>query len=71
IGEMRDTETIEVALRAAQTGHLVFSTLHTMGAANSIYRIINSFDNKEQNEIKVQLSSLLRGVVSQVLLPNA
>ncbi|WP_252250162.1 PilT/PilU family type 4a pilus ATPase [Clostridium sp. ZBS13] len=71
IGEMRDIETIEVALRAAQTGHLVFSTLHTMGAANSIYRIINSFDNKEQNEIKVQLSSLLRGVVSQVLLPNA
>ncbi|AOR23198.1 type IV pilus twitching motility protein PilT [Clostridium taeniosporum] len=71
IGEMRDTETIEVALRAAQTGHLVFSTLHTMGAANSIYRIINSFDSKEQNEIKVQLSSLLRGVISQILLPNS
>ncbi|MBW6409821.1 type IV pilus twitching motility protein PilT [Clostridium weizhouense] len=71
IGEMRDTETVEVALRAAQTGHLVFSTLHTMGAANSIYRIINSFDNAHQNEIKVQLSSLLRGVISQVLLPNA
>ncbi|SFC71718.1 type IV pilus twitching motility protein PilT [Clostridium uliginosum] len=71
IGEMRDTETVEVALRAAQTGHLVFSTLHTMGAANSIYRIINSFDNTHQNEVKVQLSSLLRGVISQVLLPNA
>ncbi|GAA0077972.1 type IV pilus twitching motility protein PilT [Clostridium sp. CTA-5] len=71
IGEMRDTETVEVALRAAQTGHLVFSTLHTMGAANSIYRIINSFDNAHQNEIKVQLASLLRGVISQVLLPNA
>ena len=71
IGEMRDVETVEVALRAAQTGHLVFSTIHTMGAANSIYRIINSFDSKDQNEIKVQLSSLLRGVISQILLPNA
>lgn len=71
VGEMRDPETIEIALRAAQTGHLVFSTLHNMGAANSIYRIINSFDSGHQNEIKVQLSSLLRGVVSQVLLPNA
>lgn len=71
LGEMRDTETIEIALRAAQTGHLVFSTLHNMGAANSIYRIINSFDSGHQNEIKIQLSSLLRGVVSQVLLPNA
>lgn len=70
IGEMRDTETIEVALRAAQTGHLVFSTIHTMGAANSIYRIINSFDGKDQNEIKVQLSSLLKGVISQALFPN-
>ncbi|AWK49732.1 type IV pili twitching motility protein PilT [Clostridium beijerinckii] len=71
VGEMRDPETIEIALRAAQTGHLVFSTLHNMGAANSIYRIINSFDSGHQNEIKIQLSSLLRGVVSQVLLPNA
>ena len=71
VGEMRDPETIEIALRAAQTGHLVFSTLHNMGAANSIYRIINSFESGHQNEIKIQLSSLLRGVVSQVLLPNA
>lgn len=71
VGEMRDPETIEIALRAAQTGHLVFSTLHNMGAANSIYRIINSFNSGHQNEIKIQLSSLLRGVVSQVLLPNA
>lgn len=71
VGEMRDPETIEIALRAAQTGHLVFSTLHNMGAANSIYRIINSFDSGHQNEIKIQLSSLLRGVISQVLLPNA
>ena len=71
VGEMRDPETIEIALRAAQTGHLVFSTLHNMGAANSIYRIINSFESGHQNEVKIQLSSLLRGVVSQVLLPNA
>lgn len=71
VGEMRDPETIEIALRAAQTGHLVFSTLHNMGAANSIYRIINSFESGHQNEIKIQLSSLLRGVVSQMLLPNA
>jgi twitching motility protein PilT len=71
VGEMRDPETIEIALRAAQTGHLVFSTLHNMGAANSIYRIINSFDSGHQNEIKIQLASLLRGVVSQVLLPKA
>lgn len=71
VGEMRDAETIEIALRAAQTGHLVFSTLHNMGAANSIYRIINSFESGRQNEIRVQLASLLRGVVSQVLLPRA
>jgi len=71
LGEMRDPETIEIALRAAQTGHLVFSTLHNLGAANSIYRIINSFESSHQNEVKIQLSSLLRGVVSQVLLPRA
>lgn len=71
VGEMRDSETIEIALRAAQTGHLVFSTLHNMGAANSIYRIINSFESGHQNEVKIQLSSLLRGVISQVLIPNA
>ena len=71
LGEMRDPETIEIALRAAQTGHLVFSTLHNMGAVESIYRIVNSFDASNQNEIKIQLSSLLRGVISQVLLPNA
>lgn len=71
VGEMRDPETIEIALRAAQTGHLVFSTLHNMGAAASIYRIINSFDSGHQNEVKIQLSSLLRGVVSQTLLPKA
>ena len=71
VGEMRDSETIETALRAAQTGHLVFSTLHNMGAANSIYRIINSFETGHQNEVKIQLASLLRGVVSQILLPHA
>ncbi|MBE6063220.1 MAG: PilT/PilU family type 4a pilus ATPase [Clostridium butyricum] len=70
VGEMRDTETMEIVMRAAQTGHLVFSTLHNMGAANSIYRIVNSFEAGYQNEIKIQLSSLLRGVVSQVLIPR-
>lgn len=68
VGEMRDLETIEVALRAAQTGHLVFSTLHNMGAAKSIYRIVNSFRVEHQNEIKIQLASLLRGVISQTLI---
>ncbi len=71
LGEMRDKETIEVALRAAQTGHLVFSTLHNMGAVNSIYRIINSFEVLNQSEIKLQLSSLLRAVISQVLLNDS
>jgi twitching motility protein PilT len=71
LGEMRDPETIEIALRAAQTGHLVFSTLHNMGAVASIYRIVNSFESSYQNEVKIQLSSLLRGVISQALLPNA
>lgn len=70
VGEMRDRETIEIALRAAQTGHLVFSTLHNLGASNSIYRIINSFDSGHQNEVKIQISSVLRGVVSQILIPN-
>lgn len=70
VGEMRDRETIEIALRAAQTGHLVFSTLHNLGATNSIYRIINSFDSGHQNEVKIQISSVLRGVVSQILIPN-
>ena len=70
VGEMRDSETIEVALRAAQTGHLVFSTLHNMGAADSIYRIVNSFRVEHQNEIKIQLASLLRGVISQILIPK-
>lgn len=71
VGEMRDAETIETALRAAQTGHLVFSTLHNMGSVNSIYRIINSFEPGQQNEIKIQLSSLLKGVISQILIPKA
>ena len=70
LGEMRDKETIEIALRAAQTGHLVFSTLHNMGAVASIYRIINSFEASHQNEVRIQLSSFLRGVISQVLLSN-
>ncbi|WP_244833251.1 PilT/PilU family type 4a pilus ATPase [Clostridium sp. BJN0001] len=71
VGEMRDRETIESTLRAAQTGHLVFSTLHNMGASESIYRIVNSFESGHQKEIQIQLASLLRGVVSQILFKNA
>lgn len=69
VGEMRDAETIELALRAAETGHLVFSTLHTIGAAGSISRIIDAFDPAVRHTIRVQLSLSLMGVVSQVLIP--
>ncbi len=69
VGEMRDTDTISLALRAAETGHLVFSTLHTSGAAGSIARIIDAFEPEARATIKTQLSLVLMGVVSQVLLP--
>ena len=71
IGEMRDLETVETAITAAETGHLVFSTLHTMGAASTIDRIIDSFPADRQNQIRTQLSMTLQAVVSQQLLPNA
>lgn len=70
VGEMRDIETIEIALLAAETGHLVLSTLHTLGAAKTVDRIIDSFPNNTKDQIKVQLASVLQGVVSQQLLPN-
>ena len=57
LGEMRDYETIEVAMTAAETGHLIFSTLHTMGAANTIERIIDVFPANQQRQIAVQLTS--------------
>jgi twitching motility protein PilT len=68
VGEMRDLETIEAALRAAETGHLVFATLHTTGAAKTIDRIVDAFPNTQQNQIRVQLSTALICILSQVLL---
>jgi len=68
VGEMRDLETISIALTAAETGHLVFSTLHTIGAAKTIDRIIDVFPPYQQQQIRVQLSTVLQGVVSQQLL---
>lgn len=70
VGEMRDFETIEIAITAAETGHLVFSTLHTIGAVNTIDRIIDVFPPHQQQQIRVQLASVLEGVVSQQLIPT-
>lgn len=70
LGEMRDYETIEVAMTAAETGHLVFSTLHTIGAANTIERIIDVFPANQQRQIAVQLAMVLKAVVSQQLVPG-
>lgn len=70
IGEMRDLETIEIALTAAETGHLVLSTLHTTGAANTIDRIIDVFPSNQQQQIRIQLSMQLQAVISQHLIPS-
>ena len=70
VGEMRDLETIDIALHAANTGHLVFSTLHTLDAKETIDRIIGMFGKEEQNRIRISLSSVLEGVLSQRLLPT-
>lgn len=70
LGEMRDFETISIAMTAAETGHLVLSTLHTQGAANTIDRIIDVFPPSQQRQIAVQLSSVLQAVVSQQLIPG-
>lgn len=70
LGEMRDYETIEVAMTAAETGHLLLSTLHTIGAANTIDRIIDVFPANQQKQIGVQLSTVLNAVVSQQLVPS-
>ena len=69
LGEMRDFETMSIAMTAAETGHLVLSTLHTLGAANTIDRIIDVFPPNQQRQIAVQLSSVLQAVVSQQLIP--
>ena len=70
LGEMRDYETIKTAMTAAETGHLVLSTLHTLGAVNTIDRIIDIFPPQQQHQIRMQLSALLRSVISQQLVPN-
>ena len=70
VGEMRDPETIQLALTAAETGHLVISTLHTSGAAKTIDRIIDSFSSDKQNQIRNQLSESLRTVIWQQLIPT-
>jgi len=70
LGEMRDHETIRTAITAAETGHLVISTLHTVGAANTIDRIIDIFPPEQQQQVRVQMSMVLRMVVSQRLMPN-
>lgn len=71
VGEMRDLETISTAITAAETGHLVFSTLHTIGAAATVDRIIDVFPPHQQEQIKVQLGMVLEAVISQQLLPTA
>ena len=71
VGEMRDKETMSIALSAAETGHLVLSTLHTVGAVKTIDRILDSFPPDQQNQIRSQLATVLEGIVSQQLLPMA
>lgn len=71
VGEMRDPETIAAAVTAAETGHLVFSTLHTTSAPDTVDRIIDAFPAAQQGQIRIQLSSVLRAVITQTLLPRA
>jgi twitching motility protein PilT len=71
VGEMRDFETIETALTAAETGHLVFSTLHTVDAMETINRIISVFPPYQQQQVRLQIAAVLKGVISQRLLPRA
>ncbi len=70
VGEMRDLETMETAITAAETGHLVFSTLHTTGAARTVDRIVDAFPSTQQEQVRVQLSANLKAVISQILLPT-
>src|SRR6201996_1063346 len=70
VGEMRDLETIEAAITAAETGHLVFGTLHTTGAAKTIDRITNAFPTNQQEMIRIQLSTVMQAVISQLLIPR-
>ena len=70
VGEMRDLETISLALTMAETGHLVFATLHTTDAAQTVDRIIDVFPSFQQQQVRMQLSTALRAVISQDLIPN-
>ena len=70
VGEMRDLESMRAAITAAETGHLVFSTLHTIGAANTIDRVIDAFPPGQQQQIRTQLSMVLDAVISQQLIPT-
>jgi twitching motility protein PilT len=70
VGEMRDLETIDAAITAAETGHLVFGTLHTTGAAKTIDRVVNAFPMNQQEQIRIQLSTVLQAVISQILIPR-
>jgi len=70
LGEMRDLETIRIAMTAAETGHLVISTLHTVGAVNTIDRVVDVFPPNQQQQVRIQLSMILQTVVSQQLLPS-
>ena len=70
VGEMRDLETLEAAITAAETGHLVFATLHTTGAARTVDRIVDAFPTDQQEQIRTQLASTIQAVISQLLLPR-
>jgi len=70
VGELRDLETMEAAITAAETGHLVFGTLHTTGAAKTIDRLVNAFPINQQETIRIQLSTVLQAVISQLLIPR-
>ena len=70
IGEMRDADTMAAAITIAETGHLVFSTLHTNSAAQSVDRIVDSFPPHQQSQIRLQLAATLKGIISQRLLPR-
>jgi len=70
LGEMRDYETIQTAMTAAETGHLILSSLHTTGAANTIGRIVDVFEPAQQRQISIQLSMVLQAVISQQLIPD-
>src|SRR5690606_39047846 len=71
VGEMRDLETVETAIHAAETGHLVLSTLHTIDAQETLNRIVQMFPPHHQSAVRIQLASILTAVVSQRLLPRA